>query len=152
MKVRNPCFMTKWNINAQSSPNPIASTSSRIYFSYLLIVITAGWGDMWEGRWEGGRGKSLKSRPSFCSSFQISSQCGSITLRLPPSPKHRFTVVAYFLEVFAWREADETEKRALKVKLTDAFHHNLMQIHTKISSSARSTTVGALNDKRWNAP
>lgn len=32
--------MTKLNIHAQSTQNPFANISSRIYFSYLLIVIT----------------------------------------------------------------------------------------------------------------
>lgn len=36
----NPYFMTKSNINAQSTQNPFANISSRIYFSYLLIFIT----------------------------------------------------------------------------------------------------------------
>lgn len=36
----NPYFMTKLNIHAQSTKNPFANISSRVYFSYLLIVIT----------------------------------------------------------------------------------------------------------------
>lgn len=40
INVLNPYFMTKLNIHAQSTQNPFANISSRIYFSYLLIVIT----------------------------------------------------------------------------------------------------------------
>lgn len=39
INVLNPCFMSKLNIHAQSTQNPFANISSRIYFSYLLIVI-----------------------------------------------------------------------------------------------------------------
>lgn len=42
--------MTKLNIHAQSTQNPFANISSKIYFSYLLIVITEK--REWESRRE----------------------------------------------------------------------------------------------------
>lgn len=51
--------MTKLNIHAQSTQNPFANISSRIYFSYLLIVIT----EKREREWgRGRRGEEAEER------------------------------------------------------------------------------------------
>lgn len=49
--------MTKLNIHAQSTQNPFANISSRIYFSYLLIVITQ------KREWEEVEGEKGREEP-----------------------------------------------------------------------------------------
>lgn len=57
--------MTELNIHAQSTQNPFANIASKIYFSYLPIVITEEWeNEEVEGerkqRSQGGEGRVTK--------------------------------------------------------------------------------------------
>lgn len=68
--------------------------------------------------WEGGREGEVTKIPAVI--LQLISNLEPMWLNYtepPPSPKHRSSVVAYFLEVFAWREADETEKKSFESQI-----------------------------------
>lgn len=77
INVLNPYFMTKLNIHAQSTQNPFANISSRIYFSYLLIVITEQReseeeeGEKRQGRNRGGEGGVTKILHHFVAHFKL---------------------------------------------------------------------------------
>jgi len=81
INILNPCFMTKLNIYAQSTQNSFANISYRIFFSYLLIVIThkhrrRGRGSRRTEQPENRerREREQKPQPSFCSSFRSNSK------------------------------------------------------------------------------